>query len=181
MCDVGKSESGVSPDGDWVVRSEFDRSCELPPHRATCLVVGVGSTHGDDRLGWEVARILAAKPDLSVIVRSAQTPLDLLNWLEGVTDLQVVDACISKGTPGSVRQLKFPNDQLDDFRWAGTHDFDLKATLELAEAVGQLPASVTIWAVQGASFAAQLPPSPQINHWAENVALMIAEHCQLQT
>lgn len=79
------------------------------------LVVGVGSPHGDDQLGWLAADALeaallalrAAAPNAPNTpldarpldasgwrVRRAATPSDLLDWLPGPQRLILIDACV---------------------------------------------------------------------------------------
>src|SRR5688572_26163325 len=48
------------------------------------LVVGIGSDHGDDRVGWLVADALQTRAPADVSVRHAKTPLDLLDWLDEI-------------------------------------------------------------------------------------------------
>ena len=85
------------------------------------LVVGLGSAHGDDQAGWLVAEQLLKKVSVlkkvsgtfeasegqveslmressrhlfqHVDVRRAMIPLDVLDWLEGVSILHLCDAC----------------------------------------------------------------------------------------
>lgn len=77
------------------------------------LVVGIGSSHGDDQAGWQVIRQLKewlltdsnARPapgstsdvfehsGQQLELRQAQAPTDLLNWIDGQEILHIVDAC----------------------------------------------------------------------------------------
>ncbi|MBL8810115.1 MAG: hypothetical protein JNM43_08065 [Planctomycetaceae bacterium] len=82
------------------------------------LVVGIGSSHGDDQTGWLVIHQLKEwlSPDSNarsdrdatadvferfgqrLELRQAQAPTDLLNWIDGQEILHVVDACEFPGT-----------------------------------------------------------------------------------
>ena len=46
------------------------------------LIVGVGSSHGDDQFGWLVAEQLAARAILRIVVRRRLSPADISDWLE---------------------------------------------------------------------------------------------------
>ena len=83
-------------------------------HTGNILVAGLGSAHGDDQAGWLVAEQVLKKLSGTleaseeqdktlmsessrhlfqhVIVRRAMIPLDVLDWLEGVSILHVCDA-----------------------------------------------------------------------------------------
>ena len=55
---------------------------------ATALLAGVGSPHGDDQIGWEVAQHVQQRlPENDFSVRLARAPCDVLHWLDGVERL----------------------------------------------------------------------------------------------
>jgi hydrogenase maturation protease len=111
------------------------------------LFVGIGSPHGDDAAGWHVARQLAARGPASLEVRRAQTPVDLLDWLEGVDTLDVCDAVACKALPGSVRRWQWPDPALEAARFSGSHDLSLSAALALGQRLGRLPSRVRVWGI----------------------------------
>lgn len=114
------------------------------------LVVGVGSSHGDDRAGWlvveQLAMVISAPP---VALRQAGKPIDLIDWLPAAA-LVVCDACRAGGRPASVRRWRWPADRdaLAAACWTGTHDWPLPATLELADRLSALPPHVTVWGIE---------------------------------
>ena len=111
------------------------------------LFVGIGSPHGDDAAGWLVARQLAARAPASLEVRRAQTPVDLLDWLEGVETLDVCDAVACEAAPGSVQRWRWPDPALEAARFSGSHDLSLSAALALAQQLGRLPRRVRVWGI----------------------------------
>lgn len=123
-------------------------------HQQT-LVVGIGSHHGDDQLGWLVAKKLAGGLGDHCQVRIALTPLDLLDWIDQCHMLYLVDACQGQGQPGMVHRWTWPNAAIRLSRWSGTHDFDLPAVLTLADELGQLPRQVVIWAIERDCYSTQ--------------------------
>jgi hydrogenase maturation protease len=114
---------------------------------AVTLVVGVGSDHGDDQLGWLLADWLKDCAPPGVCVRKARTPLQLLDWLTGVSCLVVVDACRGSGQPGDIQRFTWPDVPAWGRAFAGTHDLGLLEALRLAETLGSLPARVVVWGV----------------------------------
>jgi len=127
-------------------------------NETTTLVVGLGSAHGDDQIGWQVAEevnaLLIGSPSITgIAVRKAKSPLDLLNWLDESNDftvqrLLVCDACYGAGKPGTVFRWEWPTDQLECLRFSGSHDFGLVDVFRLAEKLDRLPPHVIIWGIQ---------------------------------
>ncbi len=115
------------------------------------LIVGVGSSHGDDQLGWLVAKELTRRSLDNCEVRIASTPIELLDWLDQCTVLHLVDACQGDGVPGTIGRWNWPCPEIQVGRWSGTHDFDLSGVLALANQLDQLPAQVVVWGVQRGS------------------------------
>lgn len=115
---------------------------------AQIIVSGIGSPHGDDQAGWEVARQIERRKYNHVRVKLTRTPADLLDWIEPGMDLLICDACQGAGKAGSVHQWEWPCGQLEKIRWSGTHQMSLSGVLELAEQLGRLPEHVRICGVE---------------------------------
>lgn len=119
---------------------------------ARTLIVGIGSSHGDDQAGWLVAERLAGKFDQDdVVVRKAGSPVELLDWLDGTDRLIVCDACRGLGRAGEVQRWTWPDRELLDAALSGTHDLPLPAVIQLAERIGRLPSEVVLYAVEAAT------------------------------
>ena len=110
------------------------------------LFVGIGSSHGDDQIGWlvvdEVEKLLNG-----AACRRAATPAELLNWIDGIDELVLCDAVVSSRPAGCVDSWTWPSPQLVRVSFQGSHDLSLVATLEIAEELGRLPPQVRIWGV----------------------------------
>lgn len=111
------------------------------------LLVGIGSPHGDDRVGWEIARRVGERLGSALVVRCARTPAELLDWLEGIDTLEVCDAVAGELPAGSVRCWQWPAPEIERAPFRGSHDLALPAVLALAERLGRLPPRVRIWGV----------------------------------
>jgi hydrogenase maturation protease len=143
------------------------------------LIVGIGSEHGDDRVGWIVADKLRRQliANSNVEVRTATVPLDLIDWLEGVDELQICDACESSGGDEEVHRFAW-NDQsfvagsrgvFTERRATGTHGFGVVEVLQLLKAMGRLPKSVVIWAIPGKLFDVNSQLSPGTGEFVQHV------------
>ena len=111
---------------------------------ASRLLVGIGSPHGNDRVGWEIARRVGERIGSALVVRCARTPVELLDWLEGIDTLDVCDA-VSSSAAGSIHCWRWPAPEIERISFRGSHDFALPEVLVLAETLGRLPREARIW------------------------------------
>lgn len=116
--------------------------------KSPTLIVGIGSDHGDDQLGWLVAQALAQRQLPECEVRLAGTPSKLLNWLDGQERVICCDACRGAGPVGTIHRWQWPEDRLTHLDWSGTHDMNLPAVLSLCAELNWLPDSVVVWGVE---------------------------------
>jgi hydrogenase maturation protease len=131
------------------------------------LIVGIGSPHGDDQVGWQLAERLADALSYESLpreieVRLARSPAKLSDWLAGVTQLIVCDACRGLGQPGGWRRFDWPTDDLAPLRATGSHDLTLPDVLQLADQLGRLPPDVVIWAIEAKAAVPNQPLSPEV-------------------
>ncbi len=133
-------------------------------------LIGVGSPHGDDRAGWSVAERLAeldpqkkeealpmGRGGVSIV--SVATPIDLLEYLDGVEQLQVCDAFVGDGPAGRLYRWLWPEAAIEQTRFVGSHDISLAAALQLAESLGLLPAQVVVWGIDVGPSPCCVPPA----------------------
>ncbi len=118
------------------------------PPNDTWLVVGIGSPHGSDRVGWDLADFLEQVLPAPWVVRQARVPTDLFDWIEGCSRLHVLDACPLIQQLGQVHRLEWPDHRILESRTATSHDYDLPQVLQLAQRLGQLPPQVVVWAIE---------------------------------
>lgn len=135
------------------------------------LIVGLGSAHGDDRFGWQVAARLSEAPQApGIVIRQARSPAELLDWLEGIERLIVCDACENLGTPGRLHRWRWPAAELTRIRSSHSHDLALAAVLALAETLDCLPSAVEVLAAEGRTFGPAAPMSSEIESAASQAA-----------
>lgn len=142
---------------------------------AKTVIVAIGSPHGDDQLGWQIADRLADSVGPSTIVYKAASPIELLNCIDKTDELVICDACRAEGEVGTVQRWNWPTDAIETCRFSGTHDLPLPATLELANQLGRLPQRVTIWGVNIGGTAPAADVSPEISAVIPKVAQQIIQ------
>jgi hydrogenase maturation protease len=125
------------------------------------LIVGLGSHHGDDAVGWHVAEALARRVGDAAVVRTARSPADVLDWTVGVDWLLLCDGCRGSGPPGCVRRWTWPL-SAPALAWSGTHDLGLLDVMALAERLGRLPRRVYVWTVEVEQTASGQRLSPRV-------------------
>jgi hydrogenase maturation protease len=108
-----------------------------PDLRAPLRVLALGSQHGDDRAGWEVAERLHGDPSLDVRV-CADPGSDVLAALEGATRVVFVDAVVDGGAPGRVVAGGRADLDASGARWS-SHGMALATMLDLADALHLTP------------------------------------------
>jgi hydrogenase maturation protease len=130
--------------------------------RSTVLLVGLGSPHGDDRAGWHAAGALASPSVGGLCVRTASSPIEILDWLDGQRRLIVCDAAVGTGRAGELARWTWPDQRLAALSFRGTHDLPLVAVLELAGRLGRLPPEVVVWTIEAQSVEAGAELSPDV-------------------
>jgi hydrogenase maturation protease len=119
------------------------------------VVIGVGNSfRGDDAAGREVARRVRERVprELEVVVCELE-PTRLIDAWDGADMAFVVDAVASGAEPGTVHRFDATTEALPsrEFR-SSTHALGIGETIELARAIGKLPARVVVFGVEGEAF-----------------------------
>lgn len=108
-------------------------------------VICLGSFQGSDRLGWDIAaaleRQLAQRNIADIRVRACASPAQLPALLADTGALLIVDALA--GVPAGEVRMLMP-EELERAPALSSHGVDLVMALELARALGDLPAQVRI-------------------------------------
>lgn len=142
--------------------------------RRRVLVVGVGNPEcGDDGAGPWLAALLADRlPDgAAVRIRTADM-LALVDDCAGCDAMVCIDCAVSGAAPGTVHRIDLaaaaplppsPN------TWS-SHGFGLGEALGLARALGRLPTTVTVYAIEGCAFAPGDVMTPAVRQAASALA-----------
>lgn len=141
------------------------------------LVIGVGNElRGDDAAGIAVARRLREAPDLEVRELHGE-PTGLLDAWEGRDAVVLVDTMRSGAQPGAIRRMDASQTRLPaELRGStSTHAVGLGDTLELARAIGRLPARVVVYAIEGRRFEAGAPMSDAVRSGIDELAARVLD------
>ncbi|MER3442053.1 MAG: hypothetical protein C4296_11890 [Gemmataceae bacterium] len=143
----------------------------------TVHIVGIGSDHGDDRIGWILVRRLAHSYPWprQVHWHCLRDVQELLDRLDGQGTWVLVDAVCCAAAPGSSLRLTWPDDQLPALPPGNTHSFDVAGVLHMAQVLGQLPPLVVIWAIAGSCFDPGAPLSTALEAAVPALADRIAQ------
>jgi hydrogenase maturation protease len=142
----------------------------------TSCVIGVGNDlRGDDAAGLLVARKLARTcgDDLRVAECEGE-PVTLLDMWQDCDRAIVVDATQSGAAPGTIRRIAAHAGPLPPgLAGTSTHLLGVADAVELARALGRLPARTIVYGIEGATFDTGAPLSEVVEAAVERVATAI--------
>ena len=141
------------------------------------LVLGVGNVNrGDDGAGRAVARALRGVLGAHVEVAECEgQATGILAILETASAALIIDACASGAPAGTVRRFDVSQTPLPQAAFGvSTHGFGLHEAIELARALGQLPARCVVYAIEGAGFETGAPLSPAAAAAVSQVARQVS-------
>lgn len=107
------------------------------------LVVGVGSPHGADQVGWTVVDRLKVRRSNDAKYTKVANPIDVMDCLGECDELILVDA-VHGLTANAIQCWTWPNEQIMDGADGGSHGFGIVQVLELAGELQLLPKRVMI-------------------------------------
>ncbi len=144
----------------------------------TVRVVGVGNPwRSDDAAGLRAVWALqGAMPAGVEVLEESGEPTGLLDAFEGTDAIWLVDAVSSGAVPGTIHRLEAGARGLpaELFR-TSTHHLGLGEAIELGRALGQLPAEVVVFGIEGESFAPGDTLTPAVEAAVAEVARRVAE------
>ncbi|MBU0985054.1 MAG: hydrogenase maturation protease [candidate division Zixibacteria bacterium] len=139
---------------------------------AKVRVIGLGNDfRGDDAIGLEVARIVAARTQAAeAVVGVADGSLLLHLWTELPLCI-VVDCAVSGKTPGTIHVLDGLADHMPRnlFSSFSTHAYSIPSAIELGRNLNQMPVQLTVYGIEGDSFACGKPISAAVRRAGERV------------
>ena len=142
------------------------------------IVIGVGNAfRGDDAAGRAVAkRVQERVPDELEVVVCELEPTRLIDAWRGADAALVVDAVSSGAEPGTVHRFDATSQALPsrEFR-SSTHALGIGETIELARAIGKLPASVVVFGIEGETFGSGTELSSAAQQGVERAVELVLE------
>jgi hydrogenase maturation protease len=135
---------------------------------AAVRVIGVGNRlRGDDAVGLAVAAALRGRTDpsrIAVLEQQAEA-LGLLEQWEGARAVVLIDATHSGAPPGTIHRVEASHEPLPAELGGSTstHALGLVEAIELARALGRLPARLIVLGIEGERFDAGRALTPAVS------------------
>jgi len=128
------------------------------------LVIGVGNLMaGDDAAGRLAAQALAEQTRGFDVIESFGAAADLVTAFEGRSQVLLVDACHSGAPVGTIHRFNANTQKLPDFLSAiSSHGIGVAEGVELARALGMLPQTCEVIAIEGKDFTIGSPLSAPV-------------------
>lgn len=129
------------------------------------LVIAYGNPlRGDDAAGLAVARLLRDQQPAGVrVIEHTGEAIDLLDLWADATLVILVDAASTGAPPGTIHHLDATVDPLPaGFRATSSHALGPAEAIELARALGRLPARLIVYAIEGERFELGTALSPAV-------------------
>ena len=137
------------------------------------LVIGIGNTYrSDDGSGPAVLALLKAMqlPGVRLLECDGDCSTLLDAWQQAGS-VVLIDAVSSNAPPGTIYRLDLLHQELPrDLSFQSTHVFGVAEALELGRVLNQLPASLTLYAIEGKCFATGTSLSDEVASAVKKVA-----------
>jgi hydrogenase maturation protease len=142
------------------------------------IFIGVGNPfRGDDAVGRAVVGRLRGElpPEIKVQEESGDGT-ELLEAWEGADCVILVDAVQSGAPPGTIHRLDARFEKLPAwFSHSSTHSFGVAEAIELARTMGDLPAKLVVYGIEGLDFSAGTELSPEVAEVVPAAASLILQ------
>jgi hydrogenase maturation protease len=128
-------------------------------------VIGIGNAwQGDDAAGLVAARRIRERGPDGVQVRELEgEPVSLVDAWEGADDVFVIDAVRSGSPPGMVHRIDASSGPIPaTLSAASTHTLGVGEAIELARALGRLPARLVLYGIEAETIAAGSELTPAV-------------------
>jgi hydrogenase maturation protease len=144
--------------------------------RDTILVIGIGNEfRSDDAAGLIAARRIKELGLTDVnIAESDGDGARLMDLWYGRKQVILIDAVQSGAKPGTLHVIEEGKDihSMELFRFS-THTFGILQALKLSEALDILPGKITIYGIEGGSFASGAGLTSEVEHAVTNVETLV--------
>jgi hydrogenase maturation protease len=141
-------------------------------------IIGVGNPHrGDDAVGLAAARRLGERGREDVRVAEWEDdPMALLEQWEKDDRVIVVDAASSGDETGTIHRFDAVAGPLPARHFAvSSHGLGLSGVIELARALGRLPRTLIVYAIEGGDFSAGRGMSPAVEGALGRLVALVRE------
>jgi hydrogenase maturation protease len=135
----------------------------------TGLIIGIGNEYrSDDAVGLVVARAIQARrlPQVSILEATGEGTALFEVWKEA-DNVILIDAVTSQAPAGTIHQLDAQAGPISPSFFAlSTHAFGVAEAIELARILGNLPARLIVYGIEGKHFVAGINLLPEVERAA---------------
>jgi hydrogenase maturation protease len=145
------------------------------------VFIGVGNPfRGDDGAGIAVVRRLRQEiPSEVRVLEETGDGAELLEAWKGADCVILVDAVQSGAPPATIHRLDARVEKLPVwFSHSSTHLFGVAEAIELARVMGDLPAQLIVYGIEGLDFSAGTALSPEVADIVPAAANLILQEIQ---
>ena len=147
----------------------------------TIRIIGLGNgMRGDDAVGLLAARQLRQIiNDRAEVIEAEMAGVDLIELMKGVRVAILIDAARSGQAPGMIHRLDASRGPIADRIFPrSSHALGIVDALELARAIGTLPATVIVYGVEAGNMEAGQTLSPAVAKALDEVVERIVKECE---
>jgi len=150
----------------------------MTQRRDKTLIIGVGNPgRGDDAAGRIAAKRLRARAPAGLRIAECEGEATaLIALMQEAEEIVLIDALVSGAEPGTIARIDLATSPPPKGRFGlSSHGFGLAEAIELARALGQLPARCVIYGVEGRSFDHGARLSPAVDAAVDEVVERILD------
>ncbi len=136
-------------------------------------IIGVGSDHGDDCVGWILLQRFLRNPSTDIVASQVRNPLDMLAEFDGTPRVYLVDGCVTGAATGTLSRLRWPDARILSRHRRSSHALSVADALRLAESLGTLPRELVVFGIELGSVSAGCGPSAAVAHRLSDIQQVI--------
>lgn len=147
------------------------------------LIIGIGNDYrSDDAVGHAIARRLMSDAN-GVQVREESGECGALMDAWGDADYVIlVDAVESGAPPGTIQRFDANAHGIpSEFFHYSAHGFGVSESIELARALGRLPAHLIVYGIEGKTYALGTELSPEVRRAADEVVRRVRRELEMNS
>ena len=151
------------------------------PHSSAIRIIGLGNgMRGDDAVGLLAARRLRQEVDDKVeVIEAEMAGVDLIELMKGAHSVMLIDAARSGQAPGTIHRLDASASPIGSQMFPrSSHALGPVDAIELARAMGVLPATVIVYGVEVGNTEVGQPLSPPAATALDQVVDQIVQDCE---
>ncbi len=134
-------------------------------------VLGIGSSFGDDQVGWCCIEALKSKSALQghvsnqeLILEICDRPgLHLINLLQGFNSVFLIDAIKTDAAIGTIHRFEEQQTEFS-FNTLSSHGFGVAQALQLGSSLNMLPREIILYGIEIGKIDCFAPLTANVNH-----------------